>query len=269
VYGFAGYFVYHDFLWVVKKIPYAHLSSVYGSGKLFHFAGQLTYVLGIPLYFLLILGILSLTVQLIRKKIQLESHILILGGFMAFFIAHTLFWYLGIFNSMGLKRVFVGVAPLAALLAAFGWEFLTEIFTKYKNPITQLIPKIILVYVFLFPFLPNPASVRWNKDMRLGNDEILALAVAEYLAKHEKPIRYLTNHPALDWAIGFDRFDPAQASELGEGALMNLKSGDYIIWDDWFSPLQLADLDKIPKLKRIKDFQTKDNHLIYVLYKFN
>src|SRR3989338_1932398 len=51
-YSLAGYFVYKDLFWVFSKIPYAHLSSTYGHGTLFHFANELNYLVGIPIYFL-------------------------------------------------------------------------------------------------------------------------------------------------------------------------------------------------------------------------
>ena len=48
----AGFYIYNDLFWVINKIPYARLSSTYGSGELFHFIDQMNYVVGIPIYIL-------------------------------------------------------------------------------------------------------------------------------------------------------------------------------------------------------------------------
>lgn len=157
LYSIAGYFYYHDFLWVFTKIPYAKLSSTYGSGPLFHFVGQLTYVIGIPFYILLVAGIIFIIISFFNKQYRevtnkyTEKLVLIYGGFLAFFVAHSLFWYFGIFNSMGLKRVLICVLPFIALIGLDGFNFLTEklIMNKTAGRITGL---IIIAYIVIFPF---------------------------------------------------------------------------------------------------------------------
>ena len=68
IYSFAGYFVYHDLLWVFRKIPYATMDSVYGHGNLAHFAQQLFYFFGLPIYILFALGLLSIIWSSIKLK---------------------------------------------------------------------------------------------------------------------------------------------------------------------------------------------------------
>src|SRR6218665_3878717 len=103
VYSIAGWFIYHDLLWVFTKIPYATLGSVYGSGPLLHFVEQLINVVGVPVYALLWIGLIAIVTGVINKRKGPEEGILVVLGFLCFFVAHSLFWYLGIFNSMGLK----------------------------------------------------------------------------------------------------------------------------------------------------------------------
>ncbi|RMG79334.1 MAG: hypothetical protein D6707_08315, partial [Bacteroidetes bacterium] len=140
IYGIIGYFfVHHDFLWVFNKIPYASLDSVYGSGKWTHYFEQMPFVLGWPLYMLLIAGVLIFLFQwLIKPGIRTdlpffhEKLWLVYGGFGAFFTAHTLFWTLGIFNSMGLKRVMIDVMPLMVLIIMDAAYFLLKIIKAKK-----------------------------------------------------------------------------------------------------------------------------------------
>src|SRR5690606_20495102 len=72
-YAITGYFIYHDFLWIFNRIPYAKLSSTYGSGRLIHFVDQLYYVVGLPIYLLLCLGIFVIVFNAIKKKTNLFS----------------------------------------------------------------------------------------------------------------------------------------------------------------------------------------------------
>ena len=59
LYSTIGYFWYEDILWVFTKIPYAHISSRYGIGNYSHFVFQMMYILGIPIYLFLILGLIK------------------------------------------------------------------------------------------------------------------------------------------------------------------------------------------------------------------
>ena len=133
VYAIAGFFVYHDLFWVISRIPYAHLSSTYGSGSLFHFTEQMMYVTGVPVYILCWTGVVGILWRSCRKEITPELLIFVFPGFLFYLAAHSLFWYLGIFNSMGLKRVLIGVMPFIAILSLYGYNFITEDLLKFKR----------------------------------------------------------------------------------------------------------------------------------------
>jgi Gpi18-like mannosyltransferase len=137
VYSISGFFIYHDLLWVFNEIPYARLSSNYGSGKLSHFVVQLLYVVGISIYILFLIGIISIIGDFLRRILSIEFQLLIFLGFLSFFIAHTLFWYFGIFNSMGLKGVLICVAPLISIISRKGFNFHTEEFFIIKMELTK------------------------------------------------------------------------------------------------------------------------------------
>jgi len=235
-YSIAGYFVYDDLFWVFNKIPYAHLSSVYGKGGLFHYVDQLTYVIGIPIYVLLGLGTIGVIWKTVKKKITLELQVLIFLGFFAFFTAHTLFWYLGIFNSMGLKRVFVGVMPLIAILALVGFNFLTEEVLGKRKSQQRIIQALLIGLIFLFPFTSNPAALNLDRDLRLSVDQRTADEIGIYV--HKKlgtDHRFLFSHPYLSEALNIDHFDQTQHFGLDIPTLEQSRSGDVVIWENWFA----------------------------------
>lgn len=83
---FLGYFIHHDLLWVIREIPYAHLDSIYGNGTLFHFSEKLYYLLGLPIYFLFVIGLIAIYWDAIKKKSNLNEQVLLALGFLTFLL---------------------------------------------------------------------------------------------------------------------------------------------------------------------------------------
>ena len=274
-YSFAGYFVYHDFFWVFNKIPYANMSSQYGSGTLYEFAEQLIYVIGVPLYILFWLGIVSIIWKSIKKEISFELQILVFLGFISYFSAHSFFWYLGIFNSMGLKRVMLGVMPLMAIIALQGFNFIIEnIFEKYKN-LKLVISGSLIIYIIIFPFTDNPAAVQWKRDMHLSIDQQCALQTADFIIQNKgKNHRFVFMHPYLSEALKIDCFDIHKKIDLTSAGANQFKQGDIIIWDCWFAVVEggvtQAQLDSNSNLRIIYNgnFAGSNKKNIFSVYEY-
>ena len=273
VYSIAGFFVYNDFLWVFNKIPYAHLSSTYGSGRLLHFAKQLIYVIGVPIYILFLIGIISIVWKSVKKKATLELQILVFLGFLFFIIAHTLFWYLGIFNSMGLIRVLVGIIPLISIISLIGFNFITE--NVFKN---RRIPKLItqgllITYIVIFPFTKNPAAINWEKDLKLSKDQQSAIQAGDYITQNIGiDHRFVFAHPYLSEVLKIDHFDRNKRLELNHDFINNTKSGDVIIWENWFCVVERGikkeHLDNTPELNNLYNLSAKEGgrEILYSVY---
>jgi hypothetical protein len=234
VYSIAGFFVYADLLWVFNKIPYARPDSIYGSGALNHFGIQLYYVLGLPLYVLVSIGCVLYLVSFLRRTISREDLILICLAFAAFFTAHTLFWYLGIFNSMGLKRVFVGVAPLMALLGLRGFNGVADFFKSQH--LRRLVKALLVVAIVVFPFVANPAAIK-RADLTLTTEQKVARETAGFLEQLNSTNRLVYFAPYLSELLNIDHFDHEKRMELNRLNLERLKSGDIIVWDNWYAAL--------------------------------
>lgn len=239
LYSIAGYFVYGDLLWVFRKIPYAHLSSIYGEGTLTHFVEQLYYVVGAPIYVLFCLGFLSIIYKSAKMKTSKELFILVFLSFCSFFLAHTLFWYLGIFNSMGLKRVLIAVMPLISIIALIGFNFLTDEILQTKKGIRAIINYAIVLLIIAFPFTQNHAAVHWEKDLSLTKDQVIANDIANFIRVEIKgKHRFIFAHPYLNEALKIDPFDKNVKLELQKDVFNKVQQGDIIIWDSWFSVLE-------------------------------
>ena len=255
VYSIAGYFVYHDFLWVFTKIPYATIEHVYGSGSIFHFAQQLFYIIGAPICALFVVGLLSLLVNFFQKKIHPEIHYIILAGFISFFIAHTLFWYLGIFGSMGLQRVFIAVMPLIGIIALEGFNFIFH-FIQVNRMAKNLIKTLIILYLVIFPFTNNPAAINWEKDMRLSEELKLAQKTSKFIIdKNLNNQRIIFNHHYFFSLLNIDKYEGHHYYGLCQENYQDLKPNDVIIWDNRYSEteskIKKTDLDTNRLLKQV------------------
>jgi hypothetical protein len=272
VYSIAGYFVYHDFLWVFNEIPYARMSSTYGHGKPFDFVIGLMYVVGVPIYILIWIGVFCLMIPAIKRKTKAETHILILTGFFALLIGHSLFWYFGIFNSMGLKRVMLCMMPMSAIIALKGFNFITEDLIR-KEKIKRTMQSLLIVYIIVFPFSSNPAAIKWKRDMMLSTDQQLARKAADFILKN-KGAEYIivTTHPYIAEVMNIDFFDESRRRELNRQNISLMRPGDILIWENWLSVVERGitkeSLDADTTLTSI--FNAKDldrnREIVYAVY---
>jgi hypothetical protein len=239
VYSIAGFFVFNDLLWVFNKIPYARMSSTYGSGELSHFVTQLMYVIGVPIYILFWSGVLIIIWKSIKNRISIEIQILVFLGFFSFFIAHSLFWYLGIFNSMGLNRVIIGVAPLISIISLIGFNFLTDEIFKNKRIPNLIFQGLLIAYILIFPFTSNPAAINWERDLSLSKDQQSANQIADLISHNRgSNQRFVFAHPYLSEVLKIDHFDDTKRLELTADFMNHIKSGDIVIWENWFAVVE-------------------------------
>ena len=293
-YSIAGAFYYHDLFWVFTKIPYIDSSGKYGSGNLSHFLIQLNYILGIPLYLLFGLGLIKKIADVFSNKrtvkttlsIPKAETLLIYALFFAFFTAHVLFWYFGIFESMGLKRVLVSVVPLAAIIALNGLNFITELFHRNSNSphctcherpfpslsnicarrfyLSYIFGVLLVGFVIVFPFVPNPAAVDWKRDLSSSADQHLLTEAVRFLQVDSaaKNIFIYYSHPYINILMDRDPFD--EDYNDGLKSLMIKKRPAYylVIWDNWFSIVEngvsLEQLNADKQLKQLKSFHTTE-----------
>jgi len=272
LYGLAGSFVHDSVFWVYTKIPYATLSSVYGSGDLMNFVYQLYYVVGAPVYILFVIGCLLSLIYFFGNKHNQEMKILVFLGFATFFIAHTLFWYFGIFNSMGLKRVLLGVMPNIAILGLVGFNFVQEkLFSKIPY-LTKALTGAIILYIMVFPILPNPAAINVKRDLMLTNEQKLAKEISAKVNLVNRPLPLFYNHFYLSLTLNMDYFNPDVRRELDSNLIQLSKSGTLIIWENMYaeekSGLSKSYMDKHPDL--LKRYECKglvhQKEMMWALY---
>ncbi|MEN0004356.1 MAG: glycosyltransferase family 87 protein [Bacteroidota bacterium] len=275
VYGLLGTPVHGSPFWVLGDIPYATPASVYGSGKAFHFVEQLFYVIGPILFGLWIVGLLRYLANLsalrreaktyLRDK-RLES-ILVVGGFLAYFIAHSIFWYFGIFNSMGLKRVLIAVMPLCAIICLQGWQTIAQLEGRLWSE--SWLSYAVLAAVLVLPFTSNKSALQLPQDFQLNAEQRLFTQVATYMQEQQLlPSQHRTFYaaPYFGLLLPLDHFNPQEHLPLDSFALQNLQPNDLVLWDNWYAPtdngITLEDLIDSYSLKIIQEFQAQDSQVV-------
>lgn len=269
-YAVAGYFIYKDLLWVFTKLTYVTFSSAYGHGSWLHFVLSMPEIIGKPISVFLILGLLygllKITGRFIfRQKnfISDEELFLIYGIAAAHFIGHSAFWALGIFNSFGLLRVMIGILPLIGIISARGFDLLAGISSK---KFYRLFLYLCLLLVVAYPFLNRKYSFNWKRDFSLKADQVAEDHLAGYVKQnfpdYKKHIFYY-EACYVSVPLGLNFFDSTQHKRLLHSfEKNNFTKGSFIIWDDWFAPVEgrveEAQLLTDPRFQYIQSFEEKD-----------
>lgn len=242
-YSLIGAVYYKNLFWVISEIPYANLGSPYGEGNLFDFFHRLNFVIEKPIYVLLILGLGYGTFRYFNKGMwNNDSKVifLIFASFTTFFVAHSIFWKFGIFNSMGLPRVLISVVPLIAVMALFGVEFLTQ---KVRNStLNHLVVSVVAILIISFPFSDREQGVIYNRELFvLEENKLIEEEVAPFI-KERFPeylgARLYFSHPYLSMALDVDYFDVKLHKEIQHLKMDSPAKKRLIIWDEWFSVVE-------------------------------
>lgn len=246
VYGIIGYPYYHDLLWIFTKIPYANQTATYGSGAWNHFLLQLNFQVGPIVYSLFWMGSIALGLKLIFKydtwKNQsgaVEKLWLVYGCFFAFLAAHSTFWALGIFNSMGLTRVFVSVMPLMAIIALDGLNALVT--NDYLNKKISTITLTVLVTAILItPFTLDKYKYQLKEDFLLSDDQlVLKQEVRPFMESHFKNYRVIFTDANVPFILDIDPFNSSQTGWYYDiQTPTKLKESEVLLADKWFSRVE-------------------------------
>jgi hypothetical protein len=208
---------------------------------------------------------------MLKKKYTTEMSVIVFLGFGAFFIAHTLFWYLGIFNSFGLKRVLIGVMPLIALITLEGFNFVTEDLLKSKYKPT--LKFALLAYIIIFPVTPNPAAIEWEDDMRLGKDQVCANEIASVvkLLPHGEPLVFYHHYFSIPMNVDF--YDASKHVDISRESIKNMKPGDLMLWESIFAKdaadIRIGEIDSMPSLQKImsRTLKSHGHEISFYLYR--
>jgi hypothetical protein len=181
---------------------------------------------------------------------------------MAYFIAHSIFWALGIFASEGLMRVMLCVVPMMGLICARGMNAITE-------GVQQKFPKIKSQYLYLMMLVLAIHFLRinldWRTDFNLLPSQLTELeASKKYKNKlHNEGYTLYSEAMYIDMIFGINPFDdPRHRSflQLLHGEPVPEKS--LLVWDrimaGWMYNVPLDTLLHDKRFQLIDSFTRED-----------
>jgi len=278
LYNVLGFLNTGDALWIVGKNPYFFVSNVYGKGTFWHFFQKIDEILGPSGTLLFIVGICFFLIRLVGeirdKDIQyptLVNFFIVFGAFSAYFLAHVVLWWQGMFGSLGLTRVMAAVAPLSALACLYGLNAVLKIFKNYR--LTRLtLAGAILFSAVIVPFRQYDLPFKLNPEQELMSN--VALWCKQKKVLNNKMLYFF---PYLSIALERDPFNDALAGGLWEALDPNVPDNTIVIWDSHFGPnecrLALSELLSDKRLRLLKVFKPAEptrtlNDYLFEVYVF-
>lgn len=246
LYGLAGLLVYHDFLWVFTRnaYPLHNLDYNYLRPNYDHFLLGLAHTIGWVQYALFWLGFGAMLWTLCRPKTQLQpratyTEVLLVGGSIVVFLAaHTVFWVLGIFGSVGLLRVICCLVPLLSLVVLRGVWLLSLL---GRTPAIQTRIRMALALAVVgFLFSGSRVAFRWQRDFGQASDQLLLDAAGNWSVRHYSQFGQIVYwHPYVAQATRVDPFGPQRSPGTD---LFNrtwpLPAGTLVFWDEWYAVVE-------------------------------
>jgi hypothetical protein len=269
--GELTYFFYHN--------PYInhelHGRFDPGSGSLFHYVKAQREITGIVITLLLIISILivfNYILLRVKKKTPNEMSQFMLWLFLplfgSFFLAHTFIWYTGTMGSHGLIRVFVVVAPIAAILAQYALDRLMSYNIRRVN---QSLKFVLISVMFFLAFSGSKFPYPWKNEPPIleypGMPQIrgaLAFIQKENLSQHILIHQIPELDVDLDILNGHFAKDPSKAKSFYLWSIDKRPGKDWmpdssvVIWDNFHgrrdAPMSLQEMRNLKQYKELKYF---------------
>ncbi|BBE16903.1 hypothetical protein AQPE_1050 [Aquipluma nitroreducens] len=263
-FSLIGWAVFHDFFWIFPQSQGGGDQGIYGTDSLFHFVYSIDNILGIPILIFWLVGFVFSTYAILKnfRKVNNEHYfyLLVVGGFLVYFAAHSVVRWLWEGRSLGLIRVIAGVVPLAALLSMRGMH---EVLKKFEHNRRR---SLVFIFVFgiiisSYPFFKYPVPIP------PGGEEKLIRVTSEWLKEKDlDKQRIFYFDPYLVHLLNFDPYDQSLsfqgvADKLQPSNSMNI--GNLLVWDAHFGPneggVQLDNLMDDLHLQLIKTILPSEN----------
>ena len=256
----AGYFHYHDILWLLHQNPYDGNIDYYGHGELFHFVNSYGEIIGLPLAILLVMGIANLFYKIFssRKKDHPylpEEIILIFGGAGIYLAGHSYVWWKGLHGSLGLTRVMAGIIPAVAIICLEGYTLLRKIFS-FNKFVRYAFTIAVLFFVLRVPYEQKLVPID------IGPDQVVMKKTSQWMEENGLTNHLIYYYDQYFWfSLNKNPYDTTVIREQLPGKDFpenGVPDGSIVIWDSHFGPneggMPLEKLQNNPHFQLLKTF---------------
>ena len=243
VFSVVGYPFHHKIMWVFTSNPYVTPIGNYGRGEWFYYVTQFSFVAGVFYSLFLVVGVVYFSSKFLRIKnwqnthFNLEILFLVFGSFFGYFIAHSIFWWQGLFNSFGMTRVIIAILPIGLIICIGPIEALLK-----RWPKNYLLP-VLSVVLIGFLFSGNKSELDIQKDFSLSPTHKLALTMNDWYKLNYQNTPIVIAAPHLAYIMNKDCFEPKQCESMSL-LKTNIPTDKLIIWDNWMSKTEFGVTDK-------------------------
>ena len=176
--------------------------------------------------------------------------------FIGYYLAHSFVWWQGMGGSLGLIRVIAGIAPLGALIALRGLNFILKKL-KFKKKINFIIQSIISVLIILTVTVGYKLPKKYNKE------EIEYKKVADWLQETgyiNQKIYYYA--PLIPFFLETDPYNKEKMQNWAinsQNPEKNIPLNSIVVWDAHYTAnegrIPLTILQDSPFYSEIKIFK--------------
>jgi hypothetical protein len=247
-----------------------------GHGNFLHYVYSYKSITGIVISILMVAAFVLLAahiVYLLRKRTPEEksrfAFWLLAPVFLSFFLAHSYIWWKGSMGSHGLTRVFLVVAPAAALLALYAFDKLIAFDFRLMN---KVLPISLVIYCISLCYIGYPYPFPWENRPAIPGypaDENIAKALKYVKENNLEKFPLVHQMPFINAQKSWDPFAVPNTKtyylwSLNEDPKKDwLPDSSVVLWDGWHAvrdtPLPLDSLKKLPHYKEIAYFPHKDS----------
>lgn len=253
IFTVIGYFFNGSWNYVFGTNVYLTKPTDYGHGPWYHFFETHYATFGWAYTIFMVIAILAFIIRFKNNFRNRELHIqvvLLFGGLVVYFTAHSYFWYKGIFGSAGLERVMAGVGPCIGYTAFCGFQFVAE--QKFmKHLYGKIILSILVLWVFIMPRYVYTFPFNLNSFEQMEMD---AIQFVKDNGLDKYPIYY--QDPFFPTKLKKDPFDDNVSLNLYQHGNKPFKPNSIIMWDSHLCkresllPIHVLEMQPVKLIKR-------------------
>lgn len=232
-FSLLGWHHFGKLFWIIRNNPYTGDHSIYGHGELLHFVNHLPLILGVPLLIASFTGFFALYRNFTQVKKLTDDRFLFLflvaGSAIIYFTAHSVVWWKGMGNSLGLTRVIAGIIPLIAMMAVYPFSLIPG--KKWIKIAASMAFSALIIWVTLS---------KYQVPFKLDDTDKLIKQTCDKIKtdKLDNRLIYYYN-PVVCHFLEIDPFDTSKAREQlpnHEKPEDGIPQGSIILWDAHFGP---------------------------------